>query len=114
MKILTYSKCTKEVPLTIKNLDESFFYLADCQVNIPNFNDKETLEDYLDNCEIEFSKEEIKQLPKLFNDWLKENPDIIKGIKIRHKLFKSIKPLIDKYGEDDIWNEFENLKRLNY
>lgn len=109
MKVLTYSRYAKEVPFTIKNLSESFSDFVEDFTDIPDFNDKETLEDYLDNCEIEFSKEEIKQLPKLFNDWLKENPDVVESIQIRNKLFKAINPLVEKYGEYAVWNEIDKI-----
>ena len=115
MKISVRSSELKEVPLTLKNLDQSFVELTDLEIDIPNLNDKEILEDYIDNCDIQFSKEEIKQLPQLFNNWLEENPDIVKGIQIRHKLYEIIYPLIEKYGEDDVWYEVENLKSIiNY
>lgn len=109
MKVLTYSRYAKEVPFTIKNLSESFSVFIEDFTDIPDFDDKETLEDYLDNCEIEFSKEEIKQLPKLFNDWLKENPDVVESIQIRNKLFKAINPLVEKYGEYAVWNEINKI-----
>lgn len=114
MKVLTYSRYTKEVPFTIKNLSESFSDFIEDFTDIPDFDDKETLEDYLDNCEIEFSKEEIKQLPKLFNDWLKEDSYTMEALQTRHELVKAIKPLIDKYGENAVWYELDNLKNLNY
>ena len=110
MKIKTYQTKFKEVPLTLKSLDESFMDMTNDKVDIPDFTDEETLEDYLDACDIEFSKEEIKQLPKLYKDWLKENPDVVESIQIRNKLFKAINPLVEKYGEYAVWNEIDVLK----
>lgn len=109
MKKLSYNRELKEVPFTIKNLDESFLAFVEDSIDIPDFNDDETLEDYIYDSDIKFSDKETKQLPILFNDWLKENPDIVESIQIRHKIYDVIKPLIDRYG-DTTWDEMDNLR----